>query len=103
MGKTGCSQIKEHNKARIGTMFSKHPCLFVRSAAFEIEVHHRTAWRFLRRELNVFPYKRRMYQQVNNEYGIEKIDFGQYSRDELEDRSQFLKLTFFVMTADFHC
>lgn len=91
MGGNGRPQISEENKDRIRTMFAEDPTLSLRIAATEIGIHHTTIWRFLRRELKLFPYKLQLHQQISDEDKAKRIEFAQYCRNELGNESGYLK------------
>lgn len=76
-------------------MFPGGSTLSSKLAATKIKIHHTTTWRFMIRELKLFPYKLQMLQKISDTDKVKRISFSQYYRNELGNDSRILKQVLF--------
>lgn len=72
-------------------MYSEDPAVSLRNAGLEVGMQRTAILRFLREDLNLFPYRLQRRKHINDKNKIKRIAFVQHYRNKLYNDSMLLK------------
>ena len=75
-GGNGRTQITEAKMNEIRALFNSNPRLSLRAEAQEVIFAHATIWKFLRKELKMFPYKLQMTTALTESHKERRLEIA---------------------------
>lgn len=91
MGGNGRPRINDEKKAMIRNIFTENAIFSLRTTDMQIRVYHTTIWNFLRRELELYPYKLQISEEINELEKLSRVSFARYCLNALKNDSVFIK------------
>ena len=90
-GGNGRPGISEEKRSQIKEMFQTNPRRSLRDVAREVSLPHTTVWNVIRKQLNMFPYRLQIAQQLSHDDKTNRLNFAQFLQAELVEDSHYLE------------
>lgn len=103
-GKAGppVTQRTEEKIEEVKNIYENEPSTSIRRAAQQARMSYGTTWTILKRDLNLFPYKIQVHQQLKDVDVSRRLDFANLMLEKIEKNEINIKKIWFSDEAHFH-